>query len=157
MCGMQATVLVFLTSGGEFSFRKFTGIQRYADAVGWHVQMVEYGPGEKDGKYRISRSPSGKNVAALIDFWRPDGCIVNCGRNPDLLKPADFGTCPTVFVDHHPIKTNGRIGFVFSDAESIAACAARELMYSGYADYAYFPFVCETDWSRGEKKGKSLC
>lgn len=144
----QKTILVLLSSGEDYSMQKFAGIQRYANRMGWHIQMVGYS--ERDGgAYRIERSPLGSGVSGLLEFWHPAGCIVDCGRFPELINPSEFGDCPTVFLDHHPKSSRGRTGYVFSDTESVAALAARELMYSGYGNYAYFPFVEDLDWSRG--------
>ena len=144
----QKTILVLLSSGEDYSMQKFAGIQRYANRMGWHIQMVGYS--ERDGgAYRIERSPLGSGVAGLLEFWHPAGCIVDCGRFPEAINSSEFGDCPTVFLDHHPKSSRGRTGYVFSDVESVAALAARELMYSGYGNYAYFPFVEDLDWSRG--------
>jgi len=143
----RKTVLVLLSSGDDFAMQKFGGIQQYADAADWHLQLVEYSEGA-DGSYRLSRSPSGSDVSALIDFWHPDGCIADCGRCPELVRATEFGRSPTVFIERPPARSRGPSGFVYSDAESIAASAARELLYSGYANFVYFPFVEDTSWSR---------
>ncbi|MBQ0032098.1 MAG: hypothetical protein KBT68_04770, partial [bacterium] len=84
------TILVLLSSGEDFSMRKFAGIQRYADKVGWHIQMVGYS--EKDGgSYQIDRSPLGSGVSGLLEFWHPAGCIVDSGRFPEAINPSEFG------------------------------------------------------------------
>ena len=97
----QKTILVLLSSGEDYSMQKFAGIQRYANRMGWHIQMVGYS--EKDGgAYRIERLPLGSGVAGLLEFWHPAGCIVDCGRFPEAINPSEFGDCPTVFLDHQP-------------------------------------------------------
>ena len=134
------TILFFQTSFCESNQRQLAGVYAFARTVDWNVQIVEYGT-----TVAKSRKP---DLKALFSFWKPDGCIVDCGRFPEVIDPAEFGDCPTVFLDHHPKSSRGRTGFVFSDAESVAALAARELMYSGYEDFAYFPFVQDLDWNR---------
>lgn len=66
----QKTILVLLSSGEDYSMQKFAGIQRYANRMDWHIQMVGYS--ERDGgAYRIERSPLGLGVAGLLEFWHP--------------------------------------------------------------------------------------
>lgn len=147
MSDTEKIILVLLTTGQEFSMRAFEGIQRHADSAGWRLQTVEYAS-DGHGGYTFVRSPSGSDVAALIEFWHPAGCIVDGGFDAAAVRPSEFGSCPTVFMDHRPIASRSRRGFVFSDPVSIAETAARELMRSDCDDFAYVPFVKKTYWSR---------
>lgn len=149
------TVLVLLSSGGDFSMQMFSGVQKHARQAGWHLQTVEYAKADKGG-YLLNRSPSGRDIGELLKFWNPDGCIVECGMAQELLRSVDFKKRPTVFLDRHPPAGKSDMVCVYSDAASIARYAARELLMSGYDDFAYVPYTEDFVWSRerGEEFSK---
>ena len=85
-----------------------------------------------------------KEVAELIDFWQPDGCVVNNDKLPEEL----FAGLPTVFL-HRDIKPiNPRHATVRLDEKAIATAAAHHLLSLELASYAYVPPNVEEDWSR---------
>lgn len=146
------TILVLLPCGSGFAYQLFVGIQKYAHAAKWHLQMVEYSAANKGG-YRLYRSPVDRyqdlDVAELLKFWNPDGCIALFSNLAhDLLSPAVFKSCPTVFLDRHIQVGKLRAACVYSDDESIAKFAAKELMMSGCGDLAYVPYSTDYPWSR---------
>ncbi len=142
----QKTVLVFLSSGEDFPMQMFAGVKVVAESEGWRLQTVELGL-DSNGKVSLAVSPVSSNVRDLIDFWNPDGCIVEAGRNADAIGRIDFGSCPVVFLDHSPGTVQRNVSCVTCDNTHIATAAARELMRSGFGDYAFVPWIVDTVWS----------
>jgi LacI family transcriptional regulator len=141
------TVLVFLSSIDFTTQWMMRGIQRRAADFGWDLQTIEYSQ-NADGRYRLVRAPGGPDLGGVLDFWKPDGCLVDCGGAPKLLGPADFPGIPTVFVDRHPSTIAEGASCVFSDPIPIARAAARELLLCGFDDYAFVPCPGHDVWSR---------
>ena len=145
-------VLVFQGALCPSNRMELDGIFRFARERDWRIQTVEYAAAAEN-RFNLVRGESSCQVKPLLSFWKPIGCIVECaGQAPDF-DIADFGRTPTVFLDRHPSTLPARATCVFSDADSIASCAAQELLSLGFLDYAYVPWIQETVWSRerGEK------
>lgn len=99
-------------------------------------------------KYADASVSNAKEVAELIEFWHPDGCIVNNDKLPEEL----FANLPTVF-HHRDIKPgNPRHATVRLDEKAIANAAAYHLLSLGLASYAYVPPSAEEDWSRQRER-----
>lgn len=153
------TILVLLPCGSDWSNQLFAGVQKYARTANWHLQKVEYSALNKGG-YRLYRSPAefGQelNVAELLKFWNPDGCIASYSNLAhDLLSPANFKNCPVVFLDRLIPVGKLRAACVCSDDELIAKLAAKELLMTGYGDFAYVPYLIDYPWSRDRGKAFS--
>ncbi|MGI5869847.1 MAG: substrate-binding domain-containing protein [Kiritimatiellia bacterium] len=150
-------ILVLKSSAGDFSRQMVEGIQKFARTTDWHLQTVEYAK-EESGGHRLVCVLMGSDIEDLLDFWKPDGCIVECGKPVNLLGPADFQNCPTVFFSRHPSADHPGMVCIYSDAESIVKLAARELLTTGYKDFAYVPWTEDTPWSveRGEAFAKII-
>ena len=146
-------VLALFAAGAEFSRQMFWGIQKFARAAGWHLQFAEFLLTD-DGVYRLFRSPTGSDIARLLDFWKPDGCIVTPGRRPDAIPSIHFKKYPTVFIDRYPTGVRSDKVCVYADEDSIVKFAARELLMSGYEDFAYVPYTADTAWNR--ERGKAF-
>ena len=80
---------------------------------------------------------------------------MECGGEEPPVDPRIFGRVPVVFLDCPPRVCGRSVFCVSSDAESIAACAVRELLPFGFADYAFVPWPKGTQWSR-ERGGSFL-
>ena len=141
------TVLVFLSSTGNFTMRRQAGVWRVARTRGWrlHTLIFSMRPG---GGYRLHRSPTGGSVAELMEFWHPDGCIVDCCDGHDTIPSREFGATPTVFIDPPLAVREKSRAFVFSDESSIARAAGEELLRSGFGDLAWIPWPGRYAWSR---------
>ena len=133
------TVLFFQASFCDSNQRQLAGVYDFARKAGWNVQVVEYG-----ATFSKKRKP---DVNALKAFWNPDGCIVDCGGAVEVLKLADFGKTPTVFLDRHPASIEKGAVCVASDSAAIAKIAARELLSGGFAAYAYVDWYLPIEWS----------
>lgn len=141
------TILVFLSSIDFTTQWMMRGIQRRAADFGWDLQTIEYSQ-NADGRYRLVRAPGGPDLDGVLDFWKPDGCLVDCGGAPRLLGPADFPGIPAVFVDRHPSTIAEGASCVYSAPEPIARAAARELLLCGFDNYAFVPCPGHDVWSR---------
>ncbi|MGI5869885.1 MAG: substrate-binding domain-containing protein [Kiritimatiellia bacterium] len=142
---MKKRILLFKASSMPSNRLSHDGVFQHARKEGWNVQMIEY-PLARE-KRRMNDDVESVNVEWLIDFWRPDGVIIDCSGQmppPDL---ATFGAIPVVFLDCHPEQAGQDADCVYSDAVSIARIAARELMSPGVDNFAFVPFFEDVTWS----------
>ena len=138
------TILYFQSSLCASNNAELDGVYRYAKSARWRVQVVPYGEAA-GGRLHADEESAKPNIGALMEFWRPDGVIVDCGAAPGLLGPSDFRRTPTVFLDR---SNDQKALCVYSDSEEIAACAAKELLSLDCAVYTYIPWTEDLDWSR---------
>ncbi len=100
--------------------------------------------------HRSSRSA--QTVSSLVELLHPDGIVVwEDALLPGEVREAAGPGVPAVFVDCGSASgtgRGGRNGRVRSDPKSIAAIAARTLLPSGYADFAFVPHLLPVPWSR---------
>ena len=138
-------VLLFQSSFGKPNRDSFDGVFRYAREADWTVQTVCFAAASAS---RFSNELSVSDVRGLLEFWHPNGCIVDCaGRAPSMM-PSVFGRTPVVFLDCSPAEAGKHSICVSSDSESVAAVAAKELLSLGFSDYAYLPHSHNVTWSR---------
>ena len=89
-----------------------------------------------------------EEVAELLAFWHPDGCIVN----NDRLPAESFVGCPTVF-HHRAYKAdNPRHATIAFDEKAVAETAAHHLLSLNLASYAYVPPHTDELWSRTRER-----
>jgi LacI family transcriptional regulator len=127
------TVLVFRTTGLECWHPKLEGMRPFAHARGWRLQVI-------DG------DTSAKQVADLLDFWAPLGCIVEADGGDTRLRPRHFRGTPVVFLDHSPDITGEGASVVRHDSAEIARVAAKELLRLDYPDYALVGWFSQAYW-----------
>ena len=139
-------ILYFQSSFCATNVSELEGAYRYARGQNITLQTVQYDRAKRDR--RLSCVSCGADVKKLLSFWRPDGCIVECGGKASCFRPVDFGRIPVVFLDGDPDVFGDDVVCIYSDADDIAACAARELLSLGFADYAYLPYPDDPHWSR---------
>ena len=138
-------VLLFQSSFGKPNRDSFDGVFRYVHEAGWTVQTVCFADASAN---RFTSEPSASDIRELLRFWRPDGCIVECAGRAPRMAPSLFGKIPVVFLDCMPSDVGKGAICVSSDSESVAACAAKELLSLGFSDYAYLPHSHNMKWSR---------
>ena len=145
------TVLHFQPSLSELNRREVDGVLQFARKAGWNVQVIEYHAASVNLlKYPRSEDPI--DVAKLISFWNPVGCIVDCGgRNRDFTWIRNIGKIPVVYLD-----LDVDCG-VYPDNHAIATFAARELMTLGLDDYAFIPWMKPLWWSEDRRKSFAEC
>ncbi len=146
-------VLFLQASDGMFSYRRQAGAQHIAVANGWLLHTVRYTV-LKDGGYRVHRPRGAKTVADLIAIWNLHGAIIECGVDGARIPPDAFGKTPVVYLDHGAKPPADGCGHVVCDQASFAQQAARELLESGFGNYAFVPAAEDAQWSR--KRGRAF-
>ena len=144
--GSEKMVLLFEASVTTANRRAYDGVYRYAEAARWNVRSIEYSLAAD--KRRHGQGAQTLAIPELLDLWRPDGAIIECGGRLPQLPLARFGTLPVVFMDCHPSLLPGAPITVYTDAASVARVAVRELLPRGLSSFAYLPFTEDTIWSR---------
>ena len=97
---------------------------------------------------QINFTTSAEDVRDLIEFWKPDGCIVNNDNLPLEL----FKGIPTVFCHRNPALLPAGSIYVSNDEREIAKHAARELLSLDLTAYAYVPDAANEYWSKQRQK-----
>jgi len=144
---MERTILFFASAFCQTNQMQQDGTHRYANAVGWRMRTVEYGRAARD-RTGHDGVRGRDDIRRLVEFWKADGCIVDCGNEPTTLKASDFAGIPTVFLDRHPDTIESGAVCVSSDAVAVASSAAQVLMELGLGDYAYVGWTEPVIWSR---------
>ena len=145
----RAKAVAFLqATDGMFSYRRQAGAQQIAVASGWLMHTIRYSM-TKDGGYRLHRPRGCRTVAdlatqrkidpAIAALWKLDGAIVECGVDGSCIPPEAFGEMPVVYLNTVETRRGEHGGHVVCDQASFAHQAARELLESGFGDYAYVP------------------
>lgn len=89
-----------------------------------------------------------EEVAELLSFWHPDGCIVN----NDTLPVEWFAAYPTVFHHRNLIVENPLHAIVAYDEKAVAETAAHHLLSLDLASYAYVPPRTDEQWSHARER-----
>lgn len=121
---------------------KFAGVQEIAEKNGWHVQTI-------DG------FPSARKIRELAAFWRPIGAIAECGSEHTDINVRLFGDLPTVFFSHNPRTLPDKCFSVSHSSTETAQLAARELMTTGFENFAYIPYAERRYWSEERERSFS--
>lgn len=128
--------ILFFSSASRHSCRKrVAGVQRYFQDADIQVQIIEC-------NYQKI------NVPKLLDFWKPAGCIAECGSDKNNFTPATFAKTPVVFLDKDPDQRNGAKFTVDADLVGSATLAAKELLALNLANYAFVGFSKPLFWSK---------
>ncbi len=114
--------------------QKLSGVYAGAEAFGWAVHEVEL------------RNTT-RTVDDFIEFWKPDGCIVDCDTELNRLAPAKFPHVAFVYLDVDERLTPPGVHTVRNDSRACAQIAFRELLRIKPASYAYIPWCDPLDWS----------
>ena len=151
--GGERTLLLLQSSFCQSNNREYDGVFLRARELGLKVQVVQYGKASFNRFKAVSLFDRAW-LQETLDFWKPDGCIVESGSLEYGFRLSAFGKMPVVFLDRHPSTVEKGAVCVISDAESVARAAARELMRLGFNHYAYFAFHAKTPWS--EERGREF-
>ena len=133
-------VLYFQASGKVSARQKLEGVYAYGHNHGWDVQVFEPGA-------------SARKAAELVEFWSPDGVIVECGAEQNLFAPRLFAKTPVVFLDRNPKTLTAPAFCVTHDSVATAKVAARELLSLKLTTYAYVPWPEPRFWSEERESG----
>ena len=141
------TILFFQHSFGETNRDMLAGVREYASNADWRVQTIQYSYAAV--VRHNESSPRRLDVPAFLDFWKPQGCIIEGQvEKDDTPKPSDFRKIPVVFLDRMPDSLPRKALCVYSDSGDIANTAARELLSLGLENFAYVAWWKDKAWSR---------
>ncbi len=147
--GREKTILFFQAAVETLTpsdRRLFDGVFLYARDAYWSVRTIGYPiPADGRGHGKPGSLPA---IGEILDLWNPDGVIVECAGRPPQFPLTAFGRLPLVLLDSHPSFGVKGVPCVYTDAESIAKAAARELLSRGLSHFAYLPHPADTVWSR---------
>ncbi len=131
-------ILVVVAEMGHVSQREIVGITRFAKRNGYSVDIVE---GRHFGE--------GPDFSKWIEFWNPDGLIVDPAYASDALLDETASRLPTVFWDaSNASDLPATCAKVVSDPTSIAESAARELFRADFRQFAFIHAIGQPVWSR---------
>lgn len=135
-------VLYFQSAGKANNDLRLAGVMEFAAKARWHVQAVDGIPGRKA-------------FMSLVDFWHPVGVIVECGGGSTEIDVSAFDALPSVFLDRNPRTLPPHCFSVSHDSVATAKLAARELLTTGYRNFAFVPWPEPRFWSDDRMHGFS--
>ena len=137
-------ILVVVAEMGHNSQREIDGISSWAKENGWAVDVVE---GRHFGDV--------PDFSKWIDFWKPDGLIVDPMYANAAKADRAAAALPLVVWDAAAAtKRPEKCGCAMSDPDVIADAAARELLSADMRRFAFVPALGAPVWSR--ERGKSF-
>ncbi len=145
------TILLFLSGYSQAEKRGRDEVLHYARATHWRVQCVSYAEAAAS-RYHLVKDFGVCDVKGLLDFWKPDGCIVECGAAPFCLQPDDFLGVPVVFLDRDPSTLSSPASCVFIDEQRIAEAAFEELASTGAPNFAFAGWYDPLPWTVRRQK-----
>lgn len=123
---------------GHNTQREIAGVSEYAKRNGIAVDIVE-------GRHFGGRP----DFAKWIEFWRPDGMIVDSEYAREALSDVSASALPLVVWDASMAgDLPTRCARVLSDPQAIAEAAARELLRTAFPRFAFIPALGNPLWSR---------
>ena len=134
------TVLYFQPPSKTFAPEKLEGVRDIAESRRHRVQVVE-------------ERPTPGLVEELWSFWNPVGAIIDCGGEYNSLDPAVFGRRRVVFIGHDPQTLGKRNLQVSNDQRETARAAARELLATGFANFAFVHCADRKRWCDLRERG----
>lgn len=134
MSCMNKNILYFHTTGTASSAPKIEGLYREALRLKWTVHRFDI--------------RNEKQVQDTLEFWNPDGIVVDAAADNILLPVDSISRYPTVYLDCSPaLAESGRISAVVQDNMSIAKIAANELLKHNPRTIAYVGWPERQFWS----------
>ncbi len=129
------TVIVFRTGALGTWREKYNGIAAYAKSADWALHPVDARSVQPDFKH-------------LIEFWKPDGIIVDASGSPQKFRKDPFGKLPVVMMNPES-EIKGRLrSSVMSDSHAITKFAAAELLQTNPSSIIYVEWFDPTiSWS----------
>lgn len=130
------TILFFHTSTHEAWRKELAGLYRFSHTVKWNIQIVE----------PTNKPPP---IKRLLNFWEPDGCIVECsGREAEYFDAAAFASVPTVYIGRDPRTLPKRSDCINADPSGPGQIAAKAFLSAGLRHFAFYATSGDRFWSR---------
>ena len=129
--GANKIVVYFKTIENAPARRKLAGFLEYARMREWNVQTVPANIGD---------------VRSAIDFWKPDGCVVNSASGNNNFIGDALGGVPSVFIDR-PIASLLRTdSCIYHDSSASVRLAMSHLLRRSPASCAYVSWPIRHAW-----------
>ena len=133
---MKKKILFLQYINSESCRKMLKGAQRYANIRDrWEFTS-------------IANCKSVPSIKALLKFWKPDGCIADCGGIGRAFMPKDFGAIPLVMLNRSADETNDDIPSVFHNQRESAQLAIREILRLSRCSLAFVSWIKNTKWSQ---------
>ena len=133
---MKKKILFLQYINSESCRRMLKGAQRYASIRNrWEFNA-------------IANCRSVLSIKALLKFWKPDGCIADCGGIGRAFRPKDFGAIPLVMLNRSADETNDDIPSVFHNQKESAQLAIKETLRLSRGSFAFVSWIKNTKWSQ---------
>ena len=136
----MATILYFQPPAKTYAPEKLAGVRDIIEKRNHRVQIIE-------------EKPTSRLVEELWAFWNPLGAIIDCGGEYNDIDARVFGSNPVVFIGHNPGTLPESCLLVSNDQRETARAAARELLATGYANFAFVNAVERKKWSELRERG----
>ncbi len=136
----MATILYFQPPTKTFAPEKLAGVRDIIEKRHHRVQPIE-------------ETPTSRLVEELWSLWNPLGAIIDCGGKYNDIDASVFGSYPVVFLGHNPETLPKSSLLVSNDQRETARAAARELLATGYANFAFINVAERKKWSELRERG----
>jgi len=136
----MATILYFQPPTKTFAPEKLAGVRDIIEKRHHRVQVIE-------------EKPTSRLVKELWSLWNPLGAIIDCGGEYNDIDAGIFGSRPVVFIGHNPETLPKSSLLVSNDQRETARTAARELLATGYANFAFVNAAEKKKWSELRERG----
>lgn len=133
-------ILYFQSKAQTSAPEKLAGVREIMEKRGHAIQIIE-------------EPPTVRLVRELWDFWSPLGAIIDCGGEYNDLDAEIFAGRPVVFFGHQPDTLPADGLLVSNDQEETAKAASRELLSTGYENFAFVHAPERKRWSDMREKG----
>lgn len=132
---MRPPVVLFFQATTSKSWRdKLAGVYRFAQKVGWQVQLVN----TRGNRTEILKS---------INLWQPIGCIIDRALTYAKDPVKFFKGIPIALLDQNPKTVTGTHSSITHNSAASARLAAQELLKTGAVAFTYIPWHAPTFWS----------
>ena len=136
------TVLYFQSESKTSAPEKLAGVREIMEKRGHMVQVIE-------------ERPTARLVRDLWDFWDPLGAIIDCGGEYNNIDARIFSGRNVVFIGHNPDALPADCLLVSNDQVETARTAARELLSTGYENFAFVHAPERKKWSEMREREAS--
>ena len=133
------TILFFVSATRHSCRKRLNGAFRFFKGTNYRLQVVE-------------RCNEEIPIKKILDFWKPVGCIAECGSGAQELKQKAFGKIPVVYIDLDPLSSQSVTYHVRSDSSLVGELAARELMQLGLENFGFVGFSKRFFWQVDREK-----
>ena len=133
-------VLYFQPSAKTSAPEKLSGVRDIIERRGHMIQIIE-------------ERPTARRVRELWDFWHPIGAIIDCGGEYNDIDADVFAGRHVVFLGHNPDTIPKTCLAVCNDQAETARAAARELLPTGYENFAFVHVPERKKWSEMREHG----